>query len=855
MHEHVAMYGNVGCGKTMTVAYVVDYLRKTVDRSVNTDRPVVCSYFCKDDGNMSQARTMFRSLLSQLLTADGSLLDDFRLWYRDRKGEGQVNPTQSVDELRGLLVKLMRSLRQALYIVIDALDECDPISRNHLLDLIEQVGAKPSHTGGCESKFSQRTGRIRIFTSSRPDTEHSHSPTSTGIIQHRHNVERDLMIARHLADIYLAHLDIAVRNTVINTVGRRTEGSAIWARMTIQYVLQSKAACEHDIKDMLEKDLPGEVSELYARLFDKITNGLPRNCSTLARTLDVLAAARRQLTLEELTYAVCMEKDGRAPDTLLGIQVDCQRIYGLVRPFLSEEVSPRSIVEKSSSVRLVHQSLKDAIMRQSPSCWTRENFSGNASIMPGVREAELNGLALRLCVRYLLLQEFRENDLADGSRKESFDEVMFPFWDLPEDELLEDPESFHSPGGFYTYAACHWTDHFECVTTDYIPSVQDLSALGRPRENITGYWLRQPVSPWWFRIGVEFNPLSLVAAFGSEAALDELLSLGLPALGVSDETTTFQSAVWEAIRRERFRVVKVLLSHPSTTPLLHVLQRQKTFRLMSVNYTPSDEASWTEVMGLMLTRFRDVLIDYANLVLYDAAEAGNLLMVEMLFEAAKTDRELEGSLLQQIDDAYDSIRIAGLDDAYGPIGVAGRHGHSEVVRYLCEQPGMEVHLHDKNSHGENIYHSIACHGQAEVLRVLIRYFPEGVDESIDGHRTPVQDAISFEHLEAVRVLLLEGSADLNAGDPKFRPLQNAVIHGIPGMCRTLIRQGNADPWTIVGVSDIGLPFLHYQCQYTFPRRNQQEDFIREVCSLMPLALSIDDLWPDGSIPETVFRSQ
>jgi hypothetical protein len=353
-------------------------------------------------------------------------------------------------------------------------------------------------------------------------------------------------------------------------------------------------------------------------------------------------------------------------------------------------------------------------------------------------------------------------------------------------------------------------------------------------------WLDRMRQPDW-RVDLErgahrgYNPLALVAWFGSEVALEELLNHGLSALGLADEelhTSAVMSAAKQAIDYEKFYVVKVLLNHPTTTS---AFQSTTILILMAIKWRylkPSRVESWSQLTELMLEKFRDRLTHEANLVLLEAARSDCLPIVKKLFEAAMTDQQIRNGLLKRTSDNW------------GPIGWAGSFGHIEIMRYLCEQEGIESHLYHQDPSGDNIYHFIAQNGHPEALRVLIRYFPEGVHQA-NGNTTPLQVAVNYgQNLEAVKVLLLEGQADVNAGLPYFMPLRCAVRNGRPDMCRALIVKGNANPWIVVGVSDMGIPFLHERSQAPSGYALQvEQEILREVCSLIPLAVSVFFLLP------------
>lgn len=275
---------------------------------------------------------------------------------------------------------------------------------------------------------------------------------------------------------------------------------------------------------------------------------------------------------------------------------DYERILDLVRPFVSIDESRSSQISPNAYVRLVHQSLKQLIIRVRPHEWTIAPVlapTGTKSL----RTAELNGLILQLCINYLLLAEFSTLELLPGRSIYEFLSHFFEFisqikFDQDLEEDVDAPDNFDPYdkgfGGFYTYAACYWTAHYEDVVQEYMPAVEDLIALSQPGSIRMKNWLDRMHQPDW-RVDLErsahrgYNPLALVAWFGSEAALQQLLDQGLPALGLANEVlrqSAIMSAAEQSIKYKKFYVARILLNHLTTTSTFHEDQNMVILALM-----------------------------------------------------------------------------------------------------------------------------------------------------------------------------------------------------------------------------------------------------------------------------------
>ncbi|KAI7363340.1 hypothetical protein KC354_g6557 [Hortaea werneckii] len=786
--RHVMMCGDMGFGKTYTMAFVREYLRSDDFAPV---KPLVCSYFCKDDGEMNQAKSVYRSLLRQLLAAKVSCRWATHQWLEERKADAQIDPTQCTDKLREHLVTLVKSLRQALYIVIDALDECSDEARAELKTFFEAVCPNPSKPDRESSAHQCQSGLIRLLTSSRY-AERAKNWNAFETIHVRPDKYRDLLLVRELCNRNL-EMDESAVGIVVTQVAQKMQGSALWATMVIQWLKGSEATTEALVRETLQDIPPPEdLVRLYGKLFEKVVAGNWTKRILLGLCLDLLAGARRPLTLRELSYAASTSRrqSGAKVKSLYEIEnnaEDWKRILRLVRPFIGE--TPNGEIGPNTFITLAHQSLRQTIMSSPPHEWIAMAAGGMIQNEKPVRQAELNGLLLRHCMDYLLLEEFGKQELVNDCNifAQGFD-WYFNSPPVPQDSnestvagassVSDDFDPYAKGfGGFFTYAACHWTAHYAAVSREHSTDLEDVVALLQPGSLQRSNWVNrrcQPDCKHDFGVipegGSFVNPVIFVASWGTTNAWKELLDQDFSTLGFENRDI-YLTKIMETARRS---------------------------------------ISW-----------------------------GNFQVVEVMLDHSSTASRLDG------------YEILPTTDDWGPIGRAGMVGYTDVVEYLCQQNGIETHLHHRNPKGDNIYHIVARNGNADVLRVLIRYFPEGVNDA-NGSLTPLQLAVGHARsIEAARVLLLEGKADVNIGQPHFMPLKSAVRNGDMEMCRLLIVEGKADPWVVVGITEhseqpdskvpgllqeITLPSLSQQ-----QKREREQQILKGICALMPLTVSMEAL--------------
>lgn len=187
----------------------------------------------------------------------------------------------------------METLDRPLFVVIDGIDECDRASQNNLLQSLKIL--------------SQKTPRLKVILSSRPQEEILEQLDGMARIDLGPDAERDRVIVEKTVERKLSNLSKEVRALVIETLSRLAKGSAIWTKMVVELIEVRRIRALDPMQDFLETlSLPGQLSELYVSLFSRYTSNDPENQKLATTALEVLAAARRPLSILELAWAVAL---------------------------------------------------------------------------------------------------------------------------------------------------------------------------------------------------------------------------------------------------------------------------------------------------------------------------------------------------------------------------------------------------------------------------------------------------------------------------------------------------------------------------------------------------------------------
>ncbi|WPB02450.1 uncharacterized protein RHO25_007085 [Cercospora beticola] len=504
--QHLAILGEMGCGKSALVAFLIDELRRRNEHLL--PNPKICYYYCLDDGT-GQIASILSVLILQLLEQLPGMKLTFYEWYKKNSGTNPANDGSMLEEfLRMVIIPLDRSL----YIIVDGLDECVQATKRTLLRFLEELARSNS--------------RLKILLCSRP--YHLLQLDATLKLQILPLDRRDRLISRHIVDKQLWHLSEEIREVIAEHLSANACGSAIWIKMMTDLIELEGYTTLPLIQQFLRKmALPGPLSRLYDEVLSRCAvNAERREHVTLA--LWILAAVRRPLSIAELAFAVAL---GLAPSNIttvaaLSEMVDEDRTLNMIRPFIAQI---DHCDHKKRQIRLLHQSIKDYIVEKLD---PEEHIASHAAgpnlctqLLVGQVAQHTEKCVLNICVRYLLLDEVgttnlfsqrqcaidalpQETDLFEDDIAGAVDFTKDCTWDQWEANMIRYDPAERGFGEFFAYAACHWVEHLGSIDAEHLPSLADVERLCSARF---------PFDP------TLHDPLSIVSLYGSEAVLSGML--------------------------------------------------------------------------------------------------------------------------------------------------------------------------------------------------------------------------------------------------------------------------------------------------------------------------------------------
>lgn len=491
--QRLAILGHMGSGKTVAISFLIEELRRRY--MGRWPQPKICYQYCRDN-ETAQPVYVFSALILSLLTQLPGLKRAFVNWYKETIVSG-VEPATSFRALEEWIQTTLDTLDRPLVLAVDGLDECDRYSRNRLITSLNTL--------------TQRTPKLKILLASRPEGEILEQLSGMNQILVVSDVARDRLIVEKTVETRLSYLPPDVKALVTETLARKAEGSAIWTKMTVGFIEIRGITALGPMQAFLnETPQAKQLSQLYSNLFARLTSDEPENKRLATTALEVLAVARRPLSILELAWAAAL---GTACTTFsvdaLASLEDYPRVLKLISPFVSR-LDFNDL--RKRQVQLVHQSVKEFILLLfGPDQCGPQNPAASAPLptlsqeIVQRRTESLEASVLDICIRYLLLRDIGEVALfspeylaieelpQDTSLFRDDDEVndfdMTCSWEAWEQKMIRYDPTERGFGELFVFAFCYFTEYFGAVSADLLrPRLDDIEELCRARSVRLGNW-------------------------------------------------------------------------------------------------------------------------------------------------------------------------------------------------------------------------------------------------------------------------------------------------------------------------------------------------------------------------------
>jgi hypothetical protein len=368
------LIGAPGIGKTVMSCFLVEALQKKPQKMPST---ILTYYFCDNKDELrSTATAILRGILLQLLNQRPALFELIREDYRLKKAD-IVN---SLDALwRPLLRMLDKCDNEEVYILIDALDECETSSRKELLDMLgDLVGSS----------------KAKIFITGRPESDIEATAGFIGqslkLDSAKVNDDLSKFIDIRIDELKVKKPTFPVKliEDIRTALRDKAGGTFLWASLVLKDISSSKTSSAARSKLNI---LPSDLSDIYKRILENIEH----QTDHALLVLQWVVASRRPMTVCELATVQALaardREDNHVPHA--DIIEEYKDGYKACGPLLYHD-------RRTDSVNLIHQSAKDYLLRKG--CLpTRYHISQE--------KASLD--ILKTCWTYLSMQEFQQGTI------------------------------------------------------------------------------------------------------------------------------------------------------------------------------------------------------------------------------------------------------------------------------------------------------------------------------------------------------------------------------------------------------------------------------------------------------------
>ncbi len=386
------LVGAPGIGKTMISSYLIDELGK---RAQFTSGMMLAYYFCDNkDDKRNTAITIIRGLLLQLLRQRPLLFKHIQEDYDQMRDRAFDN----FDALWRILLKILADPNAGqIYLLIDALDECDKSSR----------GFRQAFLASLAELFSTQQGsgimNVKLLITCRPESD-----ILDGLNDPRRLVRIDS--GKINADLWkYIHTRVnelstkkkypsKLKQDIQGTLSEKAGGTFLWVSLILKDISETTVISK--VRTKLQS-LPSSLSQVYSRILNKIQEDDVGNARFI---LQWVVTARRPLTINELAMARALGPEGwdeytiPTADTLNELKDGFKFCEPLVY-----------LDDVTQTINLVHQSAKDYLLE--------ENLQGNSHLsMYRIIPDKANSCILDICWRYLSMEEFSRDIMKHAAK-------------------------------------------------------------------------------------------------------------------------------------------------------------------------------------------------------------------------------------------------------------------------------------------------------------------------------------------------------------------------------------------------------------------------------------------------------
>ncbi|KAL4786828.1 hypothetical protein BJX76DRAFT_354828 [Aspergillus varians] len=470
---------DAGCGKSVLASTIVDTLRKT--------RPsdVVCHFFFRDD-NKVQADGVYalQALLHQVLSARATVPRTLATEY-DNKGGATLTRFQSLWEI---FLSVVAEGTSNVLCVLDGLDECESTTQSLLLAAISKLYTQDF--SGNEPGHLRTRPYLKIILTARPlnavttrlrKTEHCRLRGEDQA--HLFGSDIQLVVKKNLSELAEEGLiEPRTRDRLCQQLLQQHDNTFLWAALVMNQLRGDAENGASEI-ELLANLKDNSIWALYAKFLDQCVEH-SRNVALTKCFLQIILAAARPLTLEEMDYAISLCVEHRNTRDLM------PHLH-LARENFLKRLGGSFVTFREHRVHLIHQTAREYLLQNQDGV-KLDNSKCFGSWHHSLGLAEAHGILAQRCVWYLLFDDFNT--------------IPTPASSSPRDRQIA-CDNLTECHPFLHYASHHWHRHLRnsCPSREDKTLVDLASILSSTRERRFWTWIYVFAPRWASRMTTSYT--------------------------------------------------------------------------------------------------------------------------------------------------------------------------------------------------------------------------------------------------------------------------------------------------------------------------------------------------------------
>lgn len=323
------LVGKLGCGKSVTLANMVDDLNLRIDPASSG----LAYFFCRHDLPESLvARIVIGTLTRQIINLFPQRLANVEAMY-----------TEGFRSLLGLMERVVPR-QHAVYIILDGLDLCSRAERDIILEHLSLMGTKFNiHT--CVSLRLDPEVELHTFSTELSGEKAVRFSNNTSDIDAFVRTQLEVALSNQSLTLGDPSIILEIQDALL----QGSQHMFLWVALQIQTLCTMHT--DHDIRQALN-DLPRDLSQIYSRILQQATRPSRPSRSDIFK---LILTSRTPLTVQEMREALSVVPG----DTTWNPAKVLNSIY----PALATCGCLITVDEEEHTIRTVHPSVNQFLLR------------------------------------------------------------------------------------------------------------------------------------------------------------------------------------------------------------------------------------------------------------------------------------------------------------------------------------------------------------------------------------------------------------------------------------------------------------------------------------------------------------